>query len=110
MPASKLAVATLGLPVFSRSSLAADGFPRFAFAVLLVEILQELCGFLRSHRAHLRGLFLGFLALAVARAFFGLLRLGLCAAFAVGAFALAAAGLAATLLVLILVTFTRRTF
>jgi hypothetical protein len=67
MPASKLAVVTLGLPVFCRSSLAADGFPGLAFAVLLVEILEELSGFFGAHLAHLRRLFLRFLATAVGR-------------------------------------------
>ena len=32
-------VATLGLPVFDRAGLAADGFPRFAFAGLFVKVL-----------------------------------------------------------------------
>lgn len=105
MPASKLAVATLGLPVFSRSGLAADGFPRFAFAVLLVEILQELSRLFGAHLAHLHGLFLFvFATIAFAGILFGLLRLGLLPAIAIGTFTtLATAGLAATLLVLILV-------
>jgi len=55
------------LPIFRGPSLTADGFPGLAFAVLLIEILQELRGFLGSHLAHLHGLFLGFFAaLAIA--------------------------------------------
>ena len=112
MPASKLAVATLALPVLRRSCLSADRFPGFAFAVLLVEILQELCRLFGAHLAHLHGLFLGFFAtLAVARILFGLLRLGLLPAIAVGTFtALAAAGLATAILILVLViALARRT-
>ena len=53
------------LPVLRGSCLSAEGLPRFAFAVLLVEILQELCSLFGSHLAHLHRLFLRFIALAV---------------------------------------------
>ena len=101
---------TLALPVFGWSCLAADGFPGFAFAVLFVEVFQELRGFFGTHLAHLHGLFLGFFALAIAGIFLRLLGLlfRLCAAFAVGASRVRATGLAATILILVIAT--RRTF
>ena len=58
--------ATLGLPVFRRSYLAADGFPRFAFAVLFVKVLEELGGFFRAQLARLKRLLLLFLVRTVA--------------------------------------------
>ena len=55
------------LPIFGRPCLTADGFPGLAFAVLLVEILEQLRRFFRAHLAHLRGLFLRLLATAIGR-------------------------------------------
>ncbi|OWV14008.1 hypothetical protein B7989_00615 [Fibrobacter sp. UWB5] len=54
--------------------MAADRFPRFAFAILLVEIFEELGSVFRAHFTHLHRLFLRFFAaIAVARFTFRLL-------------------------------------
>jgi hypothetical protein len=96
-----------GLPILNRSCLAADRFPRLAFAVLFVEILQQLGRIFRTHFTHLCRQFLRFFAtIAVARIFFRLLRLGLftSTAIAVGTvFALAAARLTVLTILLILI-------
>ena len=46
--------------------MAADGFPRFAFAVLFVKVLEELGGFFRAQLARLKRLLLLFLVRTVA--------------------------------------------